>query len=732
MVRLAADSDRLYHLFLGADRIARLGRDSYGVFFQNDWAVDDLLGNEVTGLAVSLRDAETEGAALATYSLRGLGEAYEAIREACPERETPNDVLVTGEVVRVEPYVEIAFTGPFAEAGRKERISVKIFPGEGAEEDEYAWPEKSLAAFAAGDDSFPGVRYVDRIEYLRGDALLGKGGGTYHLDFWGVCLDPGSGRIKTVFNHWHGGASNPDGVYMDEFDPGRGLVRESLTDVEGATPGLDCSPGEDLWGEHFRPCSCAAGYPSRLGELTQEIEEATLARAEDISPRMVWNDPEIDVGAEVLADLPDLLERVERISPFMNWDAREKIDVERFASSEYSIVVVTHISRIHHYGSFQHLFVWRPTEDAWTLLYNAPFSSGYFFAAEVYGFVREATLQLTLCPNDCDAMRRATVRLDMERWLEFVGGEGTGLLEAVNVGPGAEASLVDGAVGAAERRASEERSAEVVRAAVASQAEATAAREGEIGQVNAELERLVAGTEMVVIPAGSFRMGCVSGVSCERDEFPVHEVAIPRAFAVSKHEVTFAQWEACVSAGGCPRRQEIEDSRAREIEDWSVSHPVVNVSWEDAQAYVRWLSSETGAEYRLLSESEWEYAARAGTSTMAGWGYELVSVRADCRACRRPLAVGSRSPNAWGLYDMHGNVEEWVQDCWNDRYSGAPSDGSAWQSGDCSRRISRGGSFFPTLWYASDRPSRSAERFLPDPGYRGTDLGFRVARTLAP
>ena len=440
----------------------------------------------------------------------------------------------------------------------------------------------------------------------------------------------------------------------------------------------------------------------------------------------------IDVGAEVLADLPDLLERVERISPFMNWDAREKIDVERFASSEYSIVVVTHVSRVYHGGSFQHLFVRRSREDAWTLLYDAPWSSGYFFSAEVHGFVREATLQLTLCPNDCDAMRLATVQLDMEQWLEFADGEGSGLLEAVRVGPGVEGSVVDGVIRTAERRAGEGRDAEAVRAAVASQAEATAAREVELELVSAELAGLVPGVEMVVIPAGSFRMGCVSGVDCERDELPVHEVTIPRAFAVSKHEVTFEQWYACVSAGGCPHHQEIEDWRPEETEDWSGSRPVINVSWEDAQAYVRWLSSETGAEYRLLSESEWEYAARAGMSTMAGWGSELVSVRVDCRACRRRLPVGSRSPNAWGLYDMHGNVEEWVQDCWNGGYSGAPSDGSAWQSGDCSRRVSRGGSFFVTRSWAYDRPSRSADRFLPGPSYRGTDVGFRVARTLAP
>ena len=159
--------------------------------------VDLLLASEATETVLSLHDDQSEGAVLATYSLQGLGDAYEAIREACPERETPNDLFVTGEVVRVEPYVEVAFTGPFAEAGRNERISVKIFPHEWADE-EYDWPERGLAAFAAGDDSFPGVRHVDRLEYSRDNTLLGEAYGTYYLYFRGVCLDPGSGRIKTT------------------------------------------------------------------------------------------------------------------------------------------------------------------------------------------------------------------------------------------------------------------------------------------------------------------------------------------------------------------------------------------------------------------------------------------------------------------------------------------------------------------------------------------------------
>ena len=233
------------------------------------------------------------------------------------------------------------------------------------------------------------------------------------------------------------------------------------------------------------------------------------------------------------------------------------------------------------------------------------------------------------------------------------------------------------------------------------------------------------GPEMVVIPAGSFRMGCVSGVVCYDDEKPVHQVTIPQALAVGKYEVTFAEWDACVSAGGCGYRPEDAWGRGR--------HPVMRVFWEDAQSYVRWLSSETGAEYRLLSESEWEYAARAGSVTAYSWGSQIGSGRANCNGCgsqwdfEQTAPVGSFSPNAFGLHDMHGNVWEWVQDCWNDSYNGVPSNGSAWQSGECSRRVKRGGS-----WGDRSGNLRSANRLWYPTVNRNFDVGFRVARTLTP
>ena len=230
------------------------------------------------------------------------------------------------------------------------------------------------------------------------------------------------------------------------------------------------------------------------------------------------------------------------------------------------------------------------------------------------------------------------------------------------------------------------------------------------------------GPEMVVIPAGRFRMGCVSGLDCIDDEKPVHEVTIPRAFALSVHEVTFDDYDRFTYPN------KVDD------EGWGRGRrPVINVSWNDAREYVGWLSSQTGAEYRLPSEAEWEYAARAGSATKYSWGNEIGSNRANCSGdeCGDQWAytapVGSFAPNAFGLYDMHGNVWEWVEDCGNHSYAGAPSDGGAWLSGDCAWRVLRGGS-----WLNEPRNLRAANWSWYSTGNRGSSFGFRVARTLTP
>ena len=242
--------------------------------------------------------------------------------------------------------------------------------------------------------------------------------------------------------------------------------------------------------------------------------------------------------------------------------------------------------------------------------------------------------------------------------------------------------------------------------------------------------------EMVVVPAGSFLMGAPeSEAGSYDDERPVHRVAV-RSFAAGVYEVTFAEWDACVAGGGCGGHR--PDDRG-----WGRSrHPVIDVSWDDAQLYVRWLSGRAGHGYRLLSESEWEYAARAGTTgpfhvggTISPdqanyngqWSYPSGDRDSGGLYRGRTVPVGSFPPNAFGLYDVHGNVWEWVQDCWNDSYRGAPSDGRAWESGDCSLRVLRGGS-----WGNKPRFLRSALRYWNGSGGRNNVSGFRVARTLTP
>ncbi len=229
------------------------------------------------------------------------------------------------------------------------------------------------------------------------------------------------------------------------------------------------------------------------------------------------------------------------------------------------------------------------------------------------------------------------------------------------------------------------------------------------------------GPEMVVIPAGTFHMGCVSGVECRDNELPVREVTIPHSFAVSKYVVTLDEFVRFSPSGAQGGYKQHRPGRS----------PAGSVSWSVARAYAAWLSEETGEEYRLLSEAEWEYVARAGSTTPYPWGEEFGTSRANCWACgdefRFSAPVGQFPPNAWGLHDMQGNGWEWVQDCWNDSYEGAPSDGSAWLEGDCSRHVIRGGS-----WRDGPPEMRSAFRFglANRSGFRGEN--FRVARVLTP
>jgi len=232
--------------------------------------------------------------------------------------------------------------------------------------------------------------------------------------------------------------------------------------------------------------------------------------------------------------------------------------------------------------------------------------------------------------------------------------------------------------------------------------------------------------EMVVLPAGEFMMGSSADDPDHYDnEGPLHRVTIAQPVAVSKFEVTFEQWDACVAVGGCARVPDSNMGRGM--------RPVINVSWDHAQQYVAWLAEMSGRPYRLLSEAEWEYAARAGTTTAFSWGDELGKNNANCNGCgsewdgRQTAPVGSFAPNPFGLYDMHGNVWEWVEDCLHADYEGAPTDGSPWAEGNCNERVIRGGS-----WIGYPVGLRSALRFWYSSDDHGADLGLRVARTLSP
>ncbi len=234
--------------------------------------------------------------------------------------------------------------------------------------------------------------------------------------------------------------------------------------------------------------------------------------------------------------------------------------------------------------------------------------------------------------------------------------------------------------------------------------------------------------EMVVVPAGTFTMGSPADEALrDEDEGPQRQVTIPAAFAVGKFEVTFAEWDACVADGGC-------DGYQPDDEGWGRGdRPVINVGWNRAQAYLRWLSGKTGQRYRLLTEAEWEFAARGGTATARYWGNQDGVQQATCNDCgnawdgKSTAPVGTFAPNAYGLHDMLGNVWEWVEDCYHESYAGGPANSSAWVESGCSNRVLRGGSWDVGQWFA-----RAAERFAYSSGgnYGADDDGFRVARDL--
>jgi formylglycine-generating enzyme required for sulfatase activity len=234
--------------------------------------------------------------------------------------------------------------------------------------------------------------------------------------------------------------------------------------------------------------------------------------------------------------------------------------------------------------------------------------------------------------------------------------------------------------------------------------------------------------EMVVVPAGEFLMG-------SKAQGSQHEVMIAQPLAVGRYAVTFDEWDACVAESGCNGYQPKDEGWGRG------KRPVIYVNWDDANAYAAWLSRKTGKTYRLLSEAEREFVARAGTTTAFWWGSAISTFQANYnsdytsfRSAKsvyraKTVPVDSFAHNPWGLYNVHGNVWEWVEDCWHDSYQGAPSNGSAWTTActDGSQRVFRGGS-----WVDDPQFLRAAYRYGFYMYVRLAIIGFRLARTLNP
>ena len=226
--------------------------------------------------------------------------------------------------------------------------------------------------------------------------------------------------------------------------------------------------------------------------------------------------------------------------------------------------------------------------------------------------------------------------------------------------------------------------------------------------------------EMVRVAAGQFKMGSSAG---DRTEKPVRTVRILKPFAIGKYEVTIAQWQACVKDGGCKYTPSLGKAKPND--------PVRKLSWSDAMRYVAWLVKKTGQKYRLPTEAEWEYAARAGSDSRYWWGDRMAPGVADCKKCdpswnrKLPQSVGRDKANPFGLHGVAGGVWEWTADCWHNNYASAPSDGRAWDAADCRGRVLRGGS-----WRNDANYARSSSRLKYDFDVRYSTNGFRVAREL--
>ncbi len=233
---------------------------------------------------------------------------------------------------------------------------------------------------------------------------------------------------------------------------------------------------------------------------------------------------------------------------------------------------------------------------------------------------------------------------------------------------------------------------------------------------------------MTVLPSSFFFMGAAKNEQFSLlSEQPRHEVWLTKPFAVGKFEVTFDEWAACVIDGGCGGKTPFDEGWGRD------DRPVINVSWADAQLYVAWLRRKTKLGYRLMSQAEWEYAVRAGTTGPYPWSPDEDAQFANyfgkmgADIWKQTAPVASLQPNKFGLHNLNGNVWEWVQDCWHETYDGAPSDGTPWEYPNCSQHVVRGGA-----WSYIPGKMRSSARYRSPFNYRSDNLGFRVALSIEP
>ena len=239
-------------------------------------------------------------------------------------------------------------------------------------------------------------------------------------------------------------------------------------------------------------------------------------------------------------------------------------------------------------------------------------------------------------------------------------------------------------------------------------------------RAGAEIKDCAACPPLVSLPAGTFSMG---NNASDPSEKPAHQVSIVTPFAIGKYEVTVQQWNACAAAGGC--------QKVAQPANTAPNAPMRDVSWDDAQQYVKWLARVSARPYRLPTEAEWEFAARGGTATAYWWGDRMATGKANCKECGppwtndKPANVGSFAANSWGLHDTSGSVWEWVADCWHNNFKDAPADGRAWDQPNCTLRVIRGGS-----WREGSAYMVASTRFRYDAGVRHAQNGFRVARSL--